>query len=417
MMEKRTRLANLLTEAAELEHCVVCQYLFLAFSMKRHLDEGGVTWQQLELMRGWEADLLVIARQEMEHLGIVANLLTAIGEAPHFARPNFPIPSEYFPVDDAPSLEPFGLSPLRRLIRFERPANPLPQHAALLAATFPADRAMPLKTVGELYGMIKKLFEELNALDPKALFIGPPSAQRTTTDILPIPVRGVPLKPGGAQYDVKLDAVTDLPSAIRVIDQIVREGEGLPNDIDTSHYGRLLAMAAKLKEERERDRSFAPARPVMKNPAAERINDPATRVVFEIFETAYETAILLLLRYFGQTNEAAPDVRNIQQAVFFPMMTSVLRPLGEILTQLPAEAHGSVNRAGPAFKFARRIAFLPHRDAAQQLAIMRLRAMAVALNSARQSNAYSDSIRNRLSLVYENVERMQLNFDKQMAPS
>ena len=73
MTDDRVRLANLLADAAELEHSAACQYLFLAFSMKRHPDEGGVNWRQLELMRQWEANILLIARQEMEHLGLVSN--------------------------------------------------------------------------------------------------------------------------------------------------------------------------------------------------------------------------------------------------------------------------------------------------------------------------------------------------------
>ena len=39
-MDLRDRLAELLVAAAELEHGVVCQYLFAAFSMKRHPEEG-----------------------------------------------------------------------------------------------------------------------------------------------------------------------------------------------------------------------------------------------------------------------------------------------------------------------------------------------------------------------------------------
>ena len=121
-MAKRDRLGDLLATAAELEHSVVCQYLYVAFSMKRHPDEGGVSWAQLEPMRRLEADILLIARQEMEHLGLVANLLTAIGEAPHFLRPDFPVPSNYFPMYDPPSLEGFGHAALQRLVRLERPA-------------------------------------------------------------------------------------------------------------------------------------------------------------------------------------------------------------------------------------------------------------------------------------------------------
>jgi len=83
---RRRRLVALLTEAAELEHALMCQYLYAAFSMKRQVDEG-VTWQQLELMRRWEASIMLICRQEMEHLGLVCNLLTSIGEAPWLTRP------------------------------------------------------------------------------------------------------------------------------------------------------------------------------------------------------------------------------------------------------------------------------------------------------------------------------------------
>ena len=91
----RKRLVALLTEAAELEHALMCQYLYAALSMKRRTEEG-VTWRQLELMRRWEASIMLVARQEMEHLGLVCNLLTAIGEAPWLTRPNLPLgPREY----------------------------------------------------------------------------------------------------------------------------------------------------------------------------------------------------------------------------------------------------------------------------------------------------------------------------------
>ena len=77
-IDTREELINALTEAAELEHGLLCQYLFAAFSMKKHPTEGA-TWPQLELVRSWEAHILRVAREEMAHLGTVTNLLTAIG--------------------------------------------------------------------------------------------------------------------------------------------------------------------------------------------------------------------------------------------------------------------------------------------------------------------------------------------------
>src|SRR3954453_6904320 len=92
---RRRRLVAMLTEAAELEHALLCQYLYAAFSLKRRPDEG-VSWQQLELMRQWEGSIMLLPPQEMEHLGLVCNVLTAIGEAPWLTRPNLPLKPSYY---------------------------------------------------------------------------------------------------------------------------------------------------------------------------------------------------------------------------------------------------------------------------------------------------------------------------------
>jgi hypothetical protein len=417
----RDQLADLLTDAAEVEHSLVCQYLFTAFSLKRHPDEGGVTWAQLEAMRRWEVGLLLIARQEMEHLGLVSNLLTAIGEAPHFTRPNFPISSQYFPVSDPPSLEGFGLRQLRRFIQAERPDDMTDEHASTLQRAFAALEAHSRSSdplwvrskppIGRLYSKIKDLFHELG--QSASLFIGPPSAQRTTLEIIPVPIRGLTIPANASIYDVGMKVVTDLKSALAVIDQIVLEGEGAPNAPAGSHFGRLVAIVSELKTELDADPAFEPARPVLANPTREQINNPETREVYDVFETAYETTVVLLLRYFALTDETPAEVHGVQQAVFFPMMTTVLRPLGEILTQLPAH-DCAAPRAGPGFRFARRLAFPPHRLAAWKLIDLELAGMAGALDRIRKSGAYPRPIHDRLTLVYENVERIGWNFRQKM---
>jgi hypothetical protein len=60
------------------------------FSLKRSPDEG-LTPDQLARARAWETALISIIKQEMLHLALSTNILTAIGAAPHFERPNFPI--------------------------------------------------------------------------------------------------------------------------------------------------------------------------------------------------------------------------------------------------------------------------------------------------------------------------------------
>src|SRR6266571_4551762 len=82
VVEHRQQLIYLLREAAELEHAIMCQYLFAAFTMKRGADEG-LTPDQADAVGRWRKVILEVARQEMLHLALVQNLLTGIGAGPH----------------------------------------------------------------------------------------------------------------------------------------------------------------------------------------------------------------------------------------------------------------------------------------------------------------------------------------------
>jgi hypothetical protein len=67
VIEHREALIYMLCEAAELEHGIMCQYLFAAFSMKQSADEG-LTQTQLAAVRRWRQRISHIATQEMLHL-------------------------------------------------------------------------------------------------------------------------------------------------------------------------------------------------------------------------------------------------------------------------------------------------------------------------------------------------------------
>lgn len=83
----REQLFHLLAEAAEIEHCLMCSYLYAAFSLKR--DASGFTTRQADAVARWRDAIMGVAIEEMGHLLILANLTTAIGGQPHFSRPNF----------------------------------------------------------------------------------------------------------------------------------------------------------------------------------------------------------------------------------------------------------------------------------------------------------------------------------------
>src|SRR5436190_18403204 len=86
VIEDREELIFILSEAAALEHMIMCQYLYAAFSLKRDVGEG-ITAEQLRAIKRWERVVYNVATQEMLHLALVSNLLSAIGASPFFSRP------------------------------------------------------------------------------------------------------------------------------------------------------------------------------------------------------------------------------------------------------------------------------------------------------------------------------------------
>jgi rubrerythrin len=120
VIEDREELIFLLSEASELEHMLMLEYLFAAFSLKTDPNEG-LTEEQHEAVQRWKRVILEVATQEMLHVASVSNLLTAIGAAPHFDRPNFPQPAKYYPPGFELTLLPFGEHTLRHFVYYERP--------------------------------------------------------------------------------------------------------------------------------------------------------------------------------------------------------------------------------------------------------------------------------------------------------
>src|SRR5215467_2224338 len=116
----REALIYMLCEAAELEHGIMCQYLFAAFSLKQRTDEG-LTDSELDAVTRWRRQISRIATQEMLHLALVHNLLSAVGAAPHLARPNLPQPANHYPAGVQLALLPFGEQALRHFMFLERP--------------------------------------------------------------------------------------------------------------------------------------------------------------------------------------------------------------------------------------------------------------------------------------------------------
>ena len=374
VIEHREALIYMLCEAAELEHGIMCQYLFAAFSLKQHPDEG-LASGELTAVERWRKQVSHVAAQEMLHLALVQNLLSAIGAAPHLSRPNLPAPASHYPAGVQLALLPFGEQALRHFMFLERPEGMDLADADGLAAV---GRAAPLMTerdivprgqdfatVGHLYRSIEAGFAHLSTkYGEDWLFTGPPRAQAAAAHF------GWP----------ELVAVTDLASAQRAIEEILEQGEGPRGHWRDAHFGQFVAILDEFHQLREANPGFDPARPVMaanvRQPERDvelpLIGDPLTARVTDLFNVGYEVLLQTLERFFAHTEETDAQLKTLADTTV-GLMLRVIKPLGDLITTPPAgEAYPGMT-AGPSFElFYESDYLMPHQEAAWALLAERL---------------------------------------------
>jgi hypothetical protein len=366
VIEHREALIYMICEAAELEHCLMCEYLFAAFSLKDGVGEG-VSEDQLAAIQRWRSTLLGVAAQEMLHLALTANMLTALGASPHLSRPNLPQPTRHYPASVRLTFLPFGEQALRHFLYLERPEGMDLDDAEGIAAVGEAvpvmteeeivPRLQDFETVGHLYRSIESGFGHLvEKLGSDRVFIGPPQAQITQANFA----------------WPQLVPVTDLASATAAIEAIVEQGEGPRGDWRQAHFGRFMGVLDEFLALRQADPAFEPARPVVaatvrpgeQDPGGLLISDPVTAKVADLTNVVYEVLLQLLYRLLSRIDESDAETAILAD-VAVGLMVDGIEPLGQILTTLPiGPGHPGVT-AGPPFElFYQPDYLLPHRRAA-----------------------------------------------------
>ncbi len=288
-LQHREALIYTLGKAAELEHLIMLQYLFAAFSLKRNVSEG-LTSESLAAVGRWRKTLLEIAEQEMLHLALAQNLLTAVGAAPRLARPNFPMPAYSYPAGVRIELLPFGEAALRHFAFLERPEGMDVEDAEGFEAIAQAvalphdvdDQIVPqlqeFDTIGQLYRSVQAGLEFLaERLGPDRLFIGPANAQATEEhfrwpELVAVTDIGV-----GAAGD-RHHRRTGRRSPRRVARCPLRAPAGHPGRVSRDQAGRPELRAGATRRGRQRsaagDRG---GRPAHHRPGHDSLHGPSQR--------------------------------------------------------------------------------------------------------------------------------------------
>ncbi len=355
LIANREELIYLLTEAAEIEHGLMCCYLFAAYSLR--VNDDTLDADTRAMLSRWRSAIIDIAKDEMTHLVLVSNLLSALGSAPHLTRPNFPVARGYHPAGIIVSLAPFDRGTLDHFIYLERPEgvaiadgagfSPFAYRRGLRDGRL-VPSAQDYATVGHLYRGIRSGFVRLSeSLGESNLFVGDPRVQVGADQF---PMRG-------------LAKVRSLEDAKAAIDTIVLQGEGSEHDNASSHYRRFSSIRDEYEARLATDPHFAPARPVARNPVMRCPPDPASLVWVDEEPAATlldlgNAAYALMLRSLGAVFAPISLDEDVKSAVteLSLLAMRIMAPIAEHLTMLPASKDVPGVNAGLTFTVSRSIA-------------------------------------------------------------
>lgn len=355
----REQALHALYEAAELEHCLMCTYLYAAFSLKTSMEEG-VTAQQLEAITRWKRSMLQVAIEEMGHLMSVWNITTALGGAPRVGRMNFPLDPGYLPAGVVVKLAPFNMATLQHFVYLERPSGSAepdgegfePERRFVRGVSGPrlTPMAIDYDTVGEFYQTLANGLRRLvEAHGEAGAMCGNPALQLSSADVS---------LPGA-------NKVICLKTALAAFESIITQGEGAQENTENSHYQRFAAIRTEYQALLAADPSFKPAFPAATNPVLRRpprpegrvwLEDPDAVATVDLANAAYG----LMLRLLAYTYAVpAPDPDKILALDLGIGLMHALGPLAERAARLPAGPSNPECHAGVTFITLRDASTLP----------------------------------------------------------
>jgi hypothetical protein len=323
-MSDRDHLVMMLTSGAEIEHALMVQYLFAAYSLN-----GDQESEELrKMVEGWRASILSVAREEMGHLLTVQNVLVLLGAPINLGREMMPWDHQFYPFSF--SLEALSLETLQCFIYAEMPTfesvgkEPAGSQKFVPSAvggqlTINEQKAIITDITDELAGRFKNVKEDMHQVgelyaqiihliaDPKRIpdsvfneatydmqaswddwGRGYKSGPRTITpdgnlaEPYGDPVASEPPSPyasalAGRAAHVMIDRAATRAQAVKALRALAEQGEAphlkkasdLKKDEETwkpSHFERFAEIYRDYKEVLRTHPSFKPTHDVTRNP-------------------------------------------------------------------------------------------------------------------------------------------------------
>jgi len=375
-MSWRDYLIMLLHIASELEHALMVEYLYAAYSLG-----GPGAEQHPRQVREWHDAILTIAREEMGHLITVQNVLLLVGGPVSFDRQDFPWSSPFYSFPF--SLAPLSLESLACYVYAEMPKDSVrrvdidvqKEVTRIVARLDKGRRGGIGPTVGEIYERIIALIAD-ETLIPDATFDPDSYRYQANWDEW-----GRGYRPGTHKPYAK-DTATPPPyerktrvivtqmgtrtEALAALRDVAGQGEAehlRPDDrMEDSHFDRFAKIFRAYKAILRKQPGWSPSRAVPENPFAgdAAFAPPHTTPITaklslewaSLFNIRYRM-LLSMLTYMFRVPRDAPETAHLRRA---PMLARIfgemynLKAIAGILVRLPLDKPKDTARAGPPFQ-------------------------------------------------------------------
>jgi nitrite reductase/ring-hydroxylating ferredoxin subunit len=334
-MTDRDEVIFLLHTAAEIEHSLLAEYLYAAYSLDNTVGSKQEEWRQT---------LLTVAREEMAHLLSVQNLLRALGGPLNFEREDYPFNVFYpFPFE----LEPFSLKSVARYVLAEMP-HPSTIPPALGFDIEQVKLDAEVTEPGKIVNRVGALFTLLTELVDK--LIDQPADPSQRPDFRPEAVEFQARPDEDWTFgNMILALVNNKAEAMSLVERIGLQGEG-PGDTGpdgASHFRRFFTIYQEIKAALGTNPAVAVARAVPVNPTTHEpakgesdpnfIAAPLARAWADLFNTRYRILLADLAHILTLSAEDEDERESRRQILIwiFNEMNPNLATIAETLATSP----------------------------------------------------------------------------------
>jgi hypothetical protein len=431
----KDKAAVLLEVAAEVEHALMVQYLYAAYSLKSPEDAELTEAAQKKVLDesredAWPPTLRTIAREEMGHLMTVQNLRILLALPLHFER------EDDQPDDDNLHPFPLKLQPLTQqsLAKYVVAESPGDAEGIGDIVEIAITKAGWINRVGILYALLALVFARKDQIDPGATgdaswdgivrgFSLAAYSQDTDRDNWHLPDIAFHPETLDRQADpddwnsdgLRVDRVATRAGALEAIRFIGVQGEGPSSGDQRSHFERFLGVFRGDDEHLAfpGPGMWTPTRSVPTNPKAEDFSLQRTRHWAELGNERYA----LLLGFFYHYLLASGDLRQTLTAWIFAEMRGRVGFIARELTSRPARADpSSPERAGMPFKLPDPVS-LPDGEPARWRIHRQRTVRAIAIATALRTTGDLDPLDGYLNrLVVSDQARLEVMKDMEQHP-